>query len=146
MTSMSPKIFFDTNVIAYIFDRDNPSKRALAKDAVSSSMRSGAMVVSTQVLQEMFVVLTGRFKPAIPVDVAAKVVKWLARNEVAIIRPETIQRAVGVLRENRISFWDSLIVSCAVESRCEVLFTEDLQHGQVIAGVRIGNPLRAPGA
>ncbi|MGC8492830.1 MAG: PIN domain-containing protein [Syntrophobacteraceae bacterium] len=143
---MTSKIFFDTNVIAYIFDRSNPSKRDLAKDVVSSCMRTGAMVVSTQVLQEVFIVLTGRLKPAIPVDVAAKAMKWLARNEVAIIRPETIQRAVRVLRENRISFWDSLIVSCALESRCEVLFTEDLQHGQVISGVRISNPLQAPGA
>jgi predicted nucleic acid-binding protein len=139
---MSAKTFFDTNVVAYIFDRGNPAKRDLAKDVVSSCMRSGAMVVSTQVLQEMFVVLTRKFKPAIPVDAAEKVIKWLARNETAIVRSETILRAVEILKENRISFWDSLIVACAVESRCQVLFTEDLQHGQVIAGVRINNPLR----
>jgi predicted nucleic acid-binding protein len=93
------KTFFDTNVVAYIFDRGNPAKRDLAKDVVSSCMRSGAMVVSTQVLQEIFVVLTRRFKPAIPVDAAEKVVKWLARNETVIIRSETILRAVGILKE-----------------------------------------------
>lgn len=139
---MSSKTFIDTNVVAYIFDRGDPTRRELAKDVVSSCMRSGTMVVSTQVLQEMFVVLTRKFKPAVPVDVAEKVIKWLSRNETAIIRPETILRAVGILKENKISFWDSLIVSCAVESRCQVLFTEDLQHGRVIAGIRINNPLR----
>ncbi|MGC9194305.1 MAG: hypothetical protein ACP5IL_02490 [Syntrophobacteraceae bacterium] len=59
---------------------------------VSSCMRSGAMVVSTQVLQEMFAVLTRKFKPAVPVDAAEKIIKWLAGNETAIVRPETILR------------------------------------------------------
>jgi len=139
---MSSKIFFDTNVIAYAFDRENPAKREQARGVVASCMRSGAMVISTQVLQELFVVLTRKLKPPIPVEAGGKVIKWLARNETAIVRPETISRAIGILAKYRISFWDSLIVASAVESRCQVLFTEDLQHGQVIAGIRIENPFR----
>jgi predicted nucleic acid-binding protein len=113
---MSSKTFFDTNIIAYAFDRGNPVKRDRARDVVASCMRSGTLTISTQVLQEMFVVLTRKLKPAIPVDTAEKVLRWLSRNETVSIRSETILRSIGILKENRISFWDSLIVACAVES------------------------------
>lgn len=57
---MSSKVFFDTNIIAYVFDRGNPAKREQARGVVASRMRSGAMVLSTQVLQELFAVFSQR--------------------------------------------------------------------------------------
>jgi predicted nucleic acid-binding protein len=44
---------------------------------------------------------------------------------------------------NRISFWDSLIVAAAESARCESIWTEDLNDGQIIRGVRIANPLKS---
>jgi predicted nucleic acid-binding protein len=41
-----------------------------------------------------------------------------------------------------LSFWDALIVAAAESAHCETLWTEDLNHGQVIRGVRIENPLK----
>ena len=46
-----------------------------------------------------------------------------------------------IVKESSISFWDGLIVSAAVFARCKVIFTEDLNSGEVIAGVKVENPL-----
>jgi len=59
--------------------------------------------------------------------------------EIKIIDPEIIFQAIQILKHN-ISFWDALIISAAVSFRCKVVFTEDLNPGQIIAGVRKENP------
>ncbi len=137
---MSFKAFFDTNILVYAFDRNSPEKREKARALISHWMPSGNMVISTQVLQELFVVLTRKLKPGLSADEAEDVLKSLVSLEIKITDPETIFQAIQILKENAISFWDALIVSAALSSRCKVLFTEDLNSGQIIAGVRIENP------
>jgi len=39
-----------------------------------------------------------------------------------------------------LSWYDSLIVVAAMESQCEILYSEDLQHGQRFGDVRVENP------
>ena len=90
------------------------------------------MVISTQVLQELFVVLTRRLKPNLPIEKARKVIEDFSKIEVSLIEPEIILKAI----------WDALIVSAAAKARCRVLFTEDLNHGQKIEGVKIVNPFQ----
>jgi len=58
-----------------------------------------------------------------------------------IITPEMIMDAIDCCIINRISFWDSLIVVAAESANCKKLWTEDLNHGQIIRGVQIENPL-----
>jgi len=60
--------------------------------------------------------------------------------EIKIVDSQTIFQAIQILKEYAISFWDALIVSSALSSRCKLLFTEDLNSGQMIAGIRIENP------
>ena len=36
--------------------------------------------------------------------------------------------------------WDALIVRTAQSARCDVLYTEDLQHGRSYGGLRVVNP------
>ena len=55
--------------------------------------------------------------------------------------PDLIDQAIDCSILNRISFWDALILSCAIAAHCDVLWTEDLSAGRTIAGVRIENPL-----
>jgi len=137
---MSFKAFFDTNIFAYAFDRSNPEKKEKARTLISQWMPSGNMVISTQVLQELFVVLTRKLKPGLSTSEAEEVLKSLLPLEIKIIDPEMIFQAIQILKEHNISFWDALIISAAVSSRCKVVFTEDLNPGQIIAGVRIENP------
>jgi len=51
-------------------------------------------------------------------------------------------KAIDIFQKHKISFWDALIVSAASEARYRVLFTEDLNHGQKIEGVKIVNPFQ----
>lgn len=57
--------------------------------------------------------------------------------------PTDVIAASMVAEENRISFWDAMIVRSAAELGCTTVWTEDLNHGQEIAGVRIANPFVA---
>jgi len=47
---------------------------------------------------------------------------------------------LGLSKRYGFSIWDGLIVAAAIEAKCSALLTEDLQHGQVVEGVRIENP------
>jgi predicted nucleic acid-binding protein len=51
--------------------------------------------------------------------------------------------ALSICSRHQISWYDSLIVAAASEASCSVLYTEDLQHGAKINGVRIENPFRS---
>lgn len=51
-------------------------------------------------------------------------------------------QTIALSEARRLGFWDALIVSAAVAARCDVLYTEDLDHGQLIEGVRVENPFR----
>ena len=65
---------------------------------------------------------------------------WSGRSS-QDLRPEIIKEAIDCSIIARISFWDALIVTAAESARCEKLWSEDLNNGQVIRGVRIENPL-----
>ena len=139
---MTYKVFFDTNVLAYGFDKNDLKKQKIAQDLVREWLPSRKMVISTQVLQELFVVLTMRLKPSLPIEKARKVIEGFSKIEVSLIEPEIVLKAIDVSQKHKISFWDALIVSAASKAGCHVLFTEDLNHGQKIEGVKIVNPFR----
>ena len=63
------------------------------------------------------------------------------RFETIIITPEIIKDAIDCSIINKLSFWDALIIAAAESAGCENLWTEDLNDGQVIRGVRVVNPL-----
>ena len=58
-----------------------------------------------------------------------------------LISQQVIEDAIDCSILNKLSFWDSLIVSAAEYSKCDTLWTEDLSHGQIIRGVKVLNPM-----
>lgn len=66
----------------------------------------------------------------------------LLNFDVFIITPELIEVAIDIQISNKLSFWDSMIIASAEQAKCNLLWTEDLNHGQVVRGVRIINPLK----
>lgn len=54
-----------------------------------------------------------------------------------------LETAWSIADEASVSHWDALIVAAAIHQDCETVLSEDLQHGQIIEGVRIVNPFRA---
>ena len=53
----------------------------------------------------------------------------------------SVLRAVEIEQRYQLSFWDAMIVQAAQESGATLLYSEDLNHSQVMAGVRVHNPL-----
>jgi predicted nucleic acid-binding protein len=132
------RTFFDTNVLVYSDDPRDPIKHRKALDIIKNHLSQRSGVVSLQVLQEYFVNATGKLK--LDAELAKRRVEVFAKFQVAEPTVADVLSAIDLHRLRGLSFWDSLILHCAKQSGCRVLLSEDLQHGQVIDGVRIINP------
>lgn len=132
--------FFDTNVLVYADDPKGGRRGIVAMELVAAAMRSREGVISTQVLQEYYWVATRKLRMD-PAQARAQLDNFEALDLVQVTRSLVLE-AVDLSRLQPISFWDALIVRAAVAARCSELFTEDLQHGSIIDGVRIVNPFR----
>jgi predicted nucleic acid-binding protein len=132
------RVFIDTNVLVYADDLDAEAKRDKAQRVLREAMAGGHGVLSTQVLQEFFVIATRKL--GIDPEVARRKVELLSTLDVVRIELDEILAAIDLHRLHSLSFWDSLIVRCAATAGCSRLLSEDLQHGRTIAGVKIENP------
>ena len=130
--------FLDSNVLVYSDDPRDPKKQLTAVTLITEHLRLRTGVVSLQVLQEYFVSAMGKLK--LSSELAKQRVEVLAKFHVVEPRVSDILAAIDLHRLRGFSYWDSLIVHCARQAGCTVLLTEDMQHGQVIDGVRIVNP------
>ena len=139
---MRYRAFFDTNILAYEFDNSAPEKQKVSRELLDKWRPSGFLVISTQVLQEFFVVLTRKFRPSFPFKKAQQVVKMYSQYSVYTNTADTILRAIELAERNMLSFWDGLILAAAIESNCRILFTEDMNHGQYIEQIKIVNPFK----
>ena len=121
-----------------------PTKREKRGAAALIEALAGELygVLSTQVLQEFYVAATKKLG-ADPLAVK-DILHSFRRFETVLITPEIIKDAIDCSLINHLSFWDSLIVVAAESARCEKIWTEDLNDGQIIRGVRIENPLKSP--
>ena len=132
------RCFVDTNVLIYLFDNDSPSKQARAQALLDEER--DRIVLSTQVLGEFYVNVARKLEQPLPQDAAARAVVDFSRFDVQSVTAELVLAAVRRSRSSLLSYWDSLIVETARNAGAEILFTEDLQHGQEIDGLRIVNP------
>jgi predicted nucleic acid-binding protein len=90
------------------------------------------------VLQEFYVAATRKLGVA---PLAAKsVMQTFKVFEIVQASPDLIERAIDGSVLNGVSFWDALIVAAAAASGCAIVYSEDLNPGQTIQGVRIENP------
>jgi predicted nucleic acid-binding protein len=140
MISMSDKAFFDTNLLVYAFDRGSPKKQAVAKRLIGEYGAGGNLVLSTQVLQEFYVVTTQKLAKPLAKEEAAEIVKDLGEFPLVQVDKGVINRAMGRHREGEFSFWDCLIVEATLQSGCFLLLTEDMQNGRRIDTLEIRNP------
>jgi predicted nucleic acid-binding protein len=132
--------FLDTNVLVYAFERRPSEKQQVAKRLLAELMEEDRLRVSTQVLQELFVTLTRKVVPRCSIEEALSFLEELTEWPLLSVDYSVIRAAAVLAGEARISFWDALIVVAAARSRAKVLYTEDLNHGQEILGVRVSNP------
>jgi predicted nucleic acid-binding protein len=129
------KIFIDTNIFVYASDQNNPQKQMVAQDLLCN-INNG--VISTQVLQEFYAVATRKLSIT-PVK-ARQIIKTFEKFEITPITLTLVHEAINLNILDQIQFWDALIIAAASAANCFEVLTEDLNEGQIIAGVRVVNP------
>jgi predicted nucleic acid-binding protein len=143
MTVEGPLSFVDTNVLVYAFDKSDSPKQRVAQQLINQLMDEDRLRVSTQVLQELFVTLTRKVSQRCSIQEALEVLEDLTAWPLITIDYAAIRAAVELAQQAMLSFWDALVLVAAARSGAEVLYTEDLNDGQKILGVRITNPFAA---
>lgn len=131
------RIFLDTNILLYTQDPQEPHKRDRAK-ALLHEHAVDDIVVSTQVLLEFYRNLL-RKKLCTAPDAALLCGAWM-EHEVVPVTPALVASAIELHQAKQLSIWDALVLQAAVEARCSVIYTEDLQNGMRIGPLQIVNP------
>jgi predicted nucleic acid-binding protein len=127
------KAFFDTNILVYSATSDTRKKQA-----IGCLDRGG--LVSVQVLNEFVNVAQRKLRHDWPLIERALRLFRTSLDEVVPLTLDTHSSAVNIARDHNIAFYDALIVASAIESGCDTLFSEDLQHGRRFGSLVIVNP------
>jgi len=136
----APLTFVDTNVLAYAHDRSETVEQPIAQALLGVLWRDRAGVLSTQVLQELYVVVTRKFDPPIPQSAARELVALYSTWPVVQVDVPLVLAASELEEWHTLSFWDALVLEAARRAGATRLVTEDLQPGRGIGGVLIENP------
>jgi predicted nucleic acid-binding protein len=133
------KSFVDTNVLVYAHHISVGPKHDRAKHLISGLWESQTGIVSTQVLQE-FCFTVRRLARNYPISDLHEAVRKYAGWTVITNTSESILNALKLESRYNVSFWEALIINAAQVSEADVLYTEDLNHGQIFGSVRVVNP------
>lgn len=141
LTKPSPDVVFvDTNVLVYAHDASETTRQPVARSLISGLWRTRTGALSTQVLEEFYVVATRKLDPPMPRREACDLIDAYSHWQLIHVDVPLILAASLLEERHSLSFWDALIVEAARRSGANRLVTEDLQTGRRIAGMRIDNP------
>lgn len=139
------RVALDTNILAYLAgvsrSQDDEEKINRARVVVGQLARSATLLAPTQTLGELFVVL--RRSGASPVEARDLVLRYAEAFAPSPSEARTLTAALDLAVDHRFQFWDSLIVTSAVDAGCSLLLSEDMQDGFVVRGMTIVNPISA---
>ena len=134
---MQDKYFFDSNVWLYLFLEKGSSKSVIAKQYIETSVLNNQIVISWQVINEVCINL---LKKGFTEQQLLSIVEWLYKiATIQDFKIEMLLKASSIREQYSISYWDSLIVSAALESNCYLLYSEDMQDGLKIGSLTIRN-------
>ncbi len=124
---MSDKYFLDTNILVYAHTDVDSTKQSIAQQLIATLPTH----ISTQVIQELGNTAFKKLK--YPWEKVREVLQDASTNNVVFINTyETIEKATHIAEQYRFSFYDSLIIAAALACQCQILFSEDMQDGQII--------------
>lgn len=138
---MSDRFFLDTNIFIYSFDQSAAVKARRAAELIRKALTTQKGVISYQVVQEFFNVALKRFVQPMQAADAEQYLNTVFRPLLGVHSSQGLYtEALRLQGLSRLSWYDSLIVAGAIQARCDLLYTEDLQHGQRFGSLQIRNP------
>ena len=137
---MPTRSFVDTNVLLYAHDRGAGTRHEQARDLVARLWEERVGVISTQVIQELYVNLRRKSSRPVSRADARRVIDDYLTWEVVVNDGDAILQALDLEERYQLSFWDALIITAAISAGASTLYSEDLSHGQLFGEVRVVNP------
>jgi len=131
---MKGKVFIDTNVFIYLYSDDEPEKKTLA----IKQLENNQCLTSTQALNELSNVFTRKWKLSAQ-DVENVISEISQVCEIKLLDVDTVKKALKIHDEYGYSYYDCLMLSSALQNKCEFIFSEDMQDGQKIEDLEIIN-------
>ncbi len=137
---MRDKYFLDSNIIVYSFDIKSLDKQLIAKNLISNAIK-GQGCISYQVIQEFLNVASSKFKKPLSLQDCEVYLKNVL-TPLCEVYPsiEFFSQALQIKKRWQYSWYDSLIITAALDANCSILYSEDMQHKQVINQLTIINP------
>jgi predicted nucleic acid-binding protein len=133
--------FVDTNLIVYAMDRMEPAKHRLSSDLLRRIVSEHTLVFSPQSLNECYHALAVRRRVATVAEVRRFI--WsLSDFCTAPYDFMTTQLAWAIADRYGFSWWDCMLLASASQARCEIFFSEDMQHRAHVGAMIILSPFR----
>jgi predicted nucleic acid-binding protein len=142
MSEIKQLEFVDTNILVYAYDRSAGKKHLLASNLIQKLWQSRQGCLSIQVLQEFYVTVTRKVAQPLTPQEASEIIRNLSVWQVYSPQAEDILDAISLQDRYGISFWDSMIVVSAIAMNCQILWTEDLNSGQLYDQLLVQNPFQ----
>ncbi len=134
----APRCFIDTNVLIYADSDDEPHKQKAAAWLIAYAVKTCTGVISTQVLNEYANVALRRLQVG-HVRLREQL-RFYKQFEVVALTPDVTDAAVDLHQTRALSFYDALIMASAQIAGCKLLYSEDMNAGEMVGGVRVVNP------
>ena len=135
-------VFIDANILIYSEDGADPVKQKVAIAWLNALWQRGVGRLSTQVLNEFYVIATRKIKPPMPAGDARAEVRRYELWRPWQIDHATVESAWAVESRYGLHYWDSLVVAAAQHMDCRYLLSEDMGHEQKYGGVQVINPFK----
>ena len=136
MKQMKDRVFIDSNILIYSYSRTEPEKQMIAVNIISENNS----VISTQVLNELVNIVTRKFNFSYS-QAKEAVIECCQNNHLHVNAQYTIMQACEIATKYKFSFFDSVIISAALEADCTILYSEDMhQISNIEKKLSIVNP------
>lgn len=134
---MTVKFFVDTNVLLYAASKapDEQTKQITARALLARP----DIAFSAQVLQEFYSSAVTKQRLKLTHDEALDVLNALATFPICPVTHELVMAAVELRERYNISYWDAAILVAAKQLGCQIVYSEDLNDGQLYDGVQVQN-------
>ena len=140
MSEASNLQFVDTNILIYAHDLSSGQKHTRARGLIQDLWQCAEGCLSIQVLQEFYVNVMQEVARPLSPEAAALIVADLSVWQVHRPGVEDVLDAIRLQGRYRISSWDAMIIASAIQLGCQIVWSEDLNPGQVYDEVTVSSP------
>jgi predicted nucleic acid-binding protein len=134
---MSVKPFFDTNILIYAFSENDP------RSEVARILLATGGVIGVQVLNELASVLRRKLKLNWKETTEALEAVQTLCPSIGPLTLELHKRGMQIAERYGYTLYDSLVIAAALLAKTSILYTEDMNDGQVIEEtLTIRNPFK----